>query len=125
MAGGEADIWDCGQCRSVNNRRAKQCYNCRTPQHLASVDPSEIAGTGHGTLREIALPEFSATRGEAMLASALILFVAGLNVVSTIVTTQVLSTMLDDPNLESEGSSRRSPPPAASPLPRWVSAPWR
>jgi len=64
---------------------------------LASVDPAQIAGTGHGTLREIALPEFHASRVEAMLASALILLVAGMNIVSTIVTTQVLNSMLDDP----------------------------
>jgi len=32
MAGGEADIWVCGQCRSVNKLRAKQCYSCRTPR---------------------------------------------------------------------------------------------
>ena len=93
---GDADIWVCGQCRSVNNLRAKQCYNCRTPQHLAAVDPTKIEGTGHGQLRDIALPEFSASRGEAMLASVLILLVAGLNVVSTVVTATVVPTLIDD-----------------------------
>ena len=36
------DIWVCGNCRSVNNARAKQCYNCRTARHLAAVDPSQL-----------------------------------------------------------------------------------
>ena len=103
MAGGGADIWVCGQCRSVNNLRAKQCYHCRTPQHLAAVDPAAIEGTGHGTLREIALPEFHASRGEAMLASLLILLVGGLNVVSTVVSTQVLLALLADPEASAEG----------------------
>ncbi len=96
MAGGEADIWVCGQCRSVNNLRSKQCYHCRTPKDLAAVDPTAIEGTGHGQLREIALPEFHASRGEAMLASLLILLVAGLNVISTVVNTQVLTTLAND-----------------------------
>jgi hypothetical protein len=103
MAGGEADIWVCGQCRSVNNLRAKQCYHCRTPQHLAAVDPAAIEGTGHGQLREIALPEFHASRGEAMLASLLILLVAGMNVISTVVNTQVLLALAKDPEAAAAG----------------------
>jgi hypothetical protein len=103
MAGGEADIWVCGQCRSVNNLRAKQCYHCRTPQHLAAVDPAAIKGTGHGQLREIALPEFHASRGEAMLASLLILLVAGMNVISTVVNTQVLLALAKDPEASAAG----------------------
>lgn len=97
MAGGDPDIWVCGQCRSVNNLRSKQCYHCRTPKDLAAVDPNAIEGTGHGQLREIALPEFHASRGEAMLASLLILLVAGLNVISTVVNTQVLLALAKDP----------------------------
>ena len=26
------DFWVCGECRSINNAGAKQCYNCRTPR---------------------------------------------------------------------------------------------
>ncbi|HUP54321.1 MAG TPA: hypothetical protein VM408_02350 [Methylomirabilota bacterium] len=96
MVGGEADIWVCGECRSVNNLRAKQCYHCRTPQQLAAVDPTAIEGTGHGKLREIALPEFEASRGEAMVASALIVLVAILNVVSTVVSMRVLPTLVEE-----------------------------
>lgn len=36
------DIWVCGNCRSVNIARAKQCYNCRTSRELAAVDPSQL-----------------------------------------------------------------------------------
>ena len=99
MAGGEADIWVCGQCRSVNNLRAKQCYHCRTPQHLAAVDPAAIQGTGHGQLREIALPDFEASRGEAMVASVLIVIVGVLNVVSTVVSMRVLPTLVQEPDV--------------------------
>jgi hypothetical protein len=99
MVGGEADIWVCGQCRSVNNLRAKQCYNCRTPQHLAAVDPAAIQGTGHGQLREIALPEFEASRGEALVASVLIVIVGVLNVVSTVVSMRVMPTLVQEPDV--------------------------
>lgn len=71
MAGIDADIWVCGECRSINHLRSKQCYRCRTPRDLAAVDPTQIEGTGHGRLREIALPEFRSTRWPAVLASAL------------------------------------------------------
>ena len=103
MTGGDADIWVCGQCRSVNKLRAKQCYNCRTPKDRAEVDPTAIEGTGHGQLREIALPEFNSSRGEAMLASVLVIFVAGMNVVSTVVSARVLSTLVDDPGVVPTG----------------------
>ena len=102
MAGAGADIWVCGQCRSVNKLRAKQCYNCRTPQQLAAVNPADITATGHGTLREVALPPFSSSRGPAMLASLLILLVAGLNVISTVVSSSVLVALLDDPDIPVE-----------------------
>jgi hypothetical protein len=103
MTGGDADIWVCGQCRSVNKLRAKQCYNCRTPKDRAEVDPAAIEGTGHGQLREIALPEFNSSRGEAMLASVLVILVAGMNVVSTVVSARVLSTLVDDPDVVPAG----------------------
>ena len=94
MAGLDADIWVCGECRSVNNLRSKQCYHCRTPRDVAAVDPSQIEGTGHGKLREIALPEFHGSRGAALLASALILGVAGLQLVSTVFYTRLVVRVL-------------------------------
>ena len=42
MSGTSADAWVCAKCRSVNNARAKQCYNCRTSRQLAAVDPSQL-----------------------------------------------------------------------------------
>jgi hypothetical protein len=95
MAGTDADIWVCGQCRSVNKLRAKQCYNCRTPKDRAEVDPSDIAGTGHGKLREIALPEFQSSRGAAMLASVMIVVVAVVQVIATIARARLANTMLN------------------------------
>ena len=94
MTGGDADIWVCGQCRSVNKLRAKQCYNCRTPKDRAEVDPSAIEGTGHGQLREIALPEFRRSRGQAMLATVSILAVALIQVMIVIATTRVANGLL-------------------------------
>ena len=75
------EFWVCGDCRSINNAGARQCYNCRTPRDRAAVDPSEIDPTTHGRLREIALPEFRSSRWAAMLATILILAVAVLQVV--------------------------------------------
>ena len=99
MAGVGADFWVCGDCRSVNNLRAKQCYNCRTPKDVAEVDPAQIEGTGRGRLREIALPPFKASRLEAALASALIILVGVAQVVSTVLDARLLGRVSDDPDL--------------------------
>jgi hypothetical protein len=95
MAGGEAEIWVCANCRSVNKLRARQCYNCRTPRDLAAVDPSTLDPTTHGRVREIALPNFEASRPFAVLATLLILGVAGMQAASAIVTSSVLLEFLD------------------------------
>ena len=84
MAGIDADIWVCGECRSINNLRAKQCYRCRTPRDVAAVDPAQVEGTGHGKLREIALPEFRSSRGAAFLASACLILLPVIQIVSTV-----------------------------------------
>jgi hypothetical protein len=91
----DGGVWVCAECRSINNNRAKQCYNCRTPQHLAAVDPATIEGTGHGKLREIALPSFHSPKPYAAIASILILATAGLQLVLTIGTTTLLLQILD------------------------------
>jgi hypothetical protein len=75
------DFWVCGQCRSINNAGAKQCYNCRTPKDRAAVDPATIDPTTKGQLLEIALPEFRSSRWAALLASILILVVAVMQIV--------------------------------------------
>ena len=75
------EFWVCGECRSINNAGAKQCYNCRTPKDRAAVDPETIDPSTHGKLREIALPEFRWSRWAALLASILILVVAVMQIV--------------------------------------------
>jgi hypothetical protein len=80
----DGNIWVCAECRSINNEGAKQCYNCRTPRDLAAVDPSTIQGTGHGKLRDIALPPFHSPRPYAALASIAILATAGIQVIYTL-----------------------------------------
>ncbi len=95
MAPGSTEIWVCANCRSVNNARAKQCYNCRTPRHLAAIDPSQMEVTGQAQVRDVALPPFRSSRGRALLASLLILAVAGLQVVSVLVSSGFLVESLD------------------------------
>jgi hypothetical protein len=80
----DGNIWVCGECRSINNEGAKQCYNCRTPRDRAAVDPATIDPSSHGKLREIALPPFHSPRPFAALASVLILATAGMQVVYTL-----------------------------------------
>ena len=80
----DGNIWVCAECRSINNEGAKQCYNCRTPRDLAAVDPATIQGTGHGKLRDIALPPFHSPRPYAVLASIAILATAGTQVIHTL-----------------------------------------
>jgi hypothetical protein len=80
----DGNIWVCGECRSINNEGAKQCYNCRTPRERAAVDPATIDPSSHGKLREIALPAFHSPRPFAALASILILATAGMQVVYTL-----------------------------------------
>jgi hypothetical protein len=70
------DIWVCANCRSVNNLRAKQCYNCRTPKDRAAVDPADVDATTKGKLREIALPDYEPSRPFAILAAVMIIAVA-------------------------------------------------
>ncbi len=91
----DGEIWVCAECRSINNARAKQCYNCRTPRELAAVDPSAIEGTGHGKLREIELPAFHSPRPYAIVASILILVVAGMQVVSAVNVSRLITQVLD------------------------------
>jgi len=75
------DFWVCGDCRSINNAGARQCYNCRTPRDRAAVDPQTIDPTSHGPLRTIELPAFKASRWAAALASVLILAVGVMQIV--------------------------------------------
>jgi Domain of unknown function (DUF4328) len=83
------DFWVCGDCRSINNAGARQCYNCRTPRDLAAVDPSAIDPSSHGPLRRIELPEFKSSRWAAMLASVLIVAVGVMQVVQFSLLTQL------------------------------------
>lgn len=99
MADVDADIWVCGECRSINNLKSKQCYRCRTPRDVAAVDPSQIEGTGHGRLREIALPELRSTRWAALLASALLVLVALMQVVATVSDAILFGRIVRDPAL--------------------------
>ena len=75
------DFWVCGDCRSINNAGARQCYNCRTPRDRAAVDPDTIDPSSHGPLRTIELPPFHASRWAAALASILILAVGVMSIV--------------------------------------------
>jgi len=98
------DFWVCGECRSINNAGARQCYNCRSPRDRAAVDPAAIEGTGHGKLREIELPPFRSSRGVAALASVLILAVAAMQVILTLVSSQLdLQVLGGDQATEEQG----------------------
>jgi hypothetical protein len=88
------DFWVCGDCRSINNAGARQCYNCRTPRERAAVDPSAIDPSSHGPLRRIELPEFKSSRWAAMLATVLILAVAVMQVVQFNLSAQLINQIL-------------------------------
>jgi Domain of unknown function (DUF4328) len=75
------DFWVCGDCRSINNAGARQCYNCRTPRDRAAVDPTTIDPSSHGPLRTIELPAFASSRWAAIVATVLILAVAVMQIV--------------------------------------------
>jgi hypothetical protein len=89
------EFWVCGECRSINNAGAKQCYNCRTPKDRAAVDPAEIDPTSHGRAREIELPAFRPSRGVALLASILIVAIAGMQVYNSLIATSLINQTLD------------------------------
>jgi hypothetical protein len=108
MAGIDADIWVCGECRSINNLRAKQCYRCRTPRDVAAVDPAQVEGTGHGKLREIALPEFHSSRGAAFLASACLVLLPVIQIVSTVADAILFGRIVRDPSLLDDPAFGRS-----------------
>jgi hypothetical protein len=88
------DVWVCAGCRSINKMRARQCYNCRTPRERAAVDPSTIDPSTSGRLRDIELPTFESPRPYAIAASALILGIAGMQVLGTVLSTRLVLTVL-------------------------------
>jgi hypothetical protein len=89
------EFWVCGQCRSINNAGAKQCYNCRTPRDLAAVDPATIDPTSKGQLREIELPPFRASRGVALLATFGIVAIAIMQAYNTFIVVSVIQLQID------------------------------
>lgn len=89
------DFWVCGQCRSINNAGAKQCYNCRTPKDRAAVDPATIDPTTKGQVRVIELPEFRSSRAIAGLASILILAIAGMQAYNTVIASTLINQEID------------------------------
>ena len=88
------DFWVCGDCRSINNAGARQCYNCRTPRDRAAVDPSAIDPSSKGPLRTIELPEFKSSRWAAMLATILIVAVAVMQVVQFNLSAQLINQQI-------------------------------
>ncbi len=89
------EFWVCGQCRSINNAGAKQCYNCRTPKDRAAVDPATIDPTTKGQVRVIELPEFRSSRAIAGLASILILAIAGMQAYNTVIASTLINQEID------------------------------
>ena len=89
------DFWVCGDCRSINNAGARQCYNCRTPRDRAAVDPETIDPSSHGPLRTIELPAFKSSRWAAMLATVLILAVAVMQIVQFNLAAQLVNQVFD------------------------------
>jgi hypothetical protein len=43
---GDAELWACRVCRSINTRRANRCYSCHTPREAAAVKPTDLPTTG-------------------------------------------------------------------------------
>ncbi len=93
------DFWVCGDCRSINNAGAKQCYNCRTPKDRAAVDPETIDPSTHGKLREIELPPFRPSRGVATLATVGIVAIAVMQAYNTFITASVIQLQIDGSEL--------------------------
>lgn len=93
------DFWVCGDCRSINNAGAKQCYNCRTPKDRAAVDPETIDPSTHGKLREIELPPFRPSRGVATLATVGIVAIAIMQAYNTFITASVIQLQIDGSEL--------------------------
>lgn len=89
------EFWVCGECRSINNAGAKQCYNCRTPKDRAAVDPATIDPSTHGKLREIELPPFRPSRGVAMLATVGIVAIAIMQAYNTFIQASIIQLQID------------------------------
>jgi hypothetical protein len=94
------DFWVCGECRSINNAGADQCYNCRTQREVAAVDPARIDPSRPTTTpdasRPVDLAAFRSSRAIAVLASVLILALAAMQVIQTLVTTSLYIQVLGD-----------------------------
>jgi hypothetical protein len=90
------DIWVCANCRSINNNRAKQCYQCRTPKERAAVDPSQVDATTKGALREIELPDYQPSRPFAFVASPLIIAVGIVQGLNTLFSSEDVAETVDE-----------------------------
>jgi hypothetical protein len=88
------DFWVCGDCRSINNAGAGQCYNCRSSRDAAAVDPADIDKPTTAT-QSTDVPAFRSSRSIAALASILILGVAVMQVIQTVATTSLFVQILD------------------------------
>ena len=95
MKRAKSDVWVCANCRSVNKPRAKQCYQCRTPQDLAAVDPLAISSTTLGQVRAVELPPFHSSIAFAFVASVFILAFVALEVVRTLIASALLTRTVD------------------------------
>ena len=42
-----ADIWVCGNCRSINSLSSGRCYRCSTPIEVAAAKPEELSFVHH------------------------------------------------------------------------------
>jgi hypothetical protein len=89
------DFWVCGDCRSINNAGAGQCYNCRSSRNTAAVDPADIDREPAASARPVERPTFRSSRGVAVLASVLILGLAAMQVVQAFVSTSLFVQVLD------------------------------
>jgi hypothetical protein len=79
------DVWACGQCRSINQRRETRCYRCHTPRAVGGVDPLSLSVTDRKPVATGPVGTYHPTTGLALLTAILVIATVGVSLVSNVV----------------------------------------
>ena len=100
-----ADVWACGQCRSINQPRHNRCYACQTPRSVAGVDPLNLSVTDRSSAVIGPIGTYRSTTGLALLTSVLVVASLAVSIEGTLVNLGIAKDNLNTPESSSTMTS--------------------
>jgi hypothetical protein len=94
-SGAMTDIWACNQCRSINQRRDKRCYNCHTPREIGGVDPLSLSVTERTPVATGPVGVYRSTRGVAVLTSILVFAAVAVSLAVNVLNIEAIETLVN------------------------------